>query len=148
MNVYTLPDGSTVTATDQFEIGNQKYPPGWLESAASADIAAAGITVTVVADPPAPPPTSVQVNSTSTPALDGVYAFDPLTQEKLMAVSLYIQVNGKFPDAQTAFPWADASGTMHNFPTTAQFQTFASALADYATALAIGQTPMAPVTIP
>jgi hypothetical protein len=98
--------------------------------------------------PPAPPPTSVQVNSTSTPALSGVYAFDPTTQAKLMAVSLYIQVNSKFPDGQTAFPWPDTSGTMHSFATTAQFQTFATAIADYATAIDLGQTPTAPVTIP
>ena len=150
MNVYTLPNGSTVLATQQFQIGNQDYPAGWLETAPSTDIAAAGITVTVVPDPVVtpPPPTSVQVNSTSTPALDGVYAFDPLTQEKIEAVSLYIQVNSKFPDGQTAFPWPDTSGTMHSFATTAQFQTFATAIADYATAIDLGQTPTAPVTIP
>ena len=36
---------------------------------------------------------------------------------------------------------------MHSFTPTAQFQSLATALADYATALAIGQTPAAPVTI-
>lgn len=56
MNVYTLPDGSTVAATDQFQIGDQKYPPGWLESAQAADITAAGIIVTVVPDPVITPP--------------------------------------------------------------------------------------------
>ena len=55
MNVYTLPDGTTVHATDQFQIGDQKYPPGWLLTASPADIAAAGITVQTVADPPHPP---------------------------------------------------------------------------------------------
>jgi hypothetical protein len=59
MNVYTLPDGTTVHAEDQFQIGDQKYPPGWLLSASAADIAAAGITVQTVADPPAPPITAV-----------------------------------------------------------------------------------------
>jgi hypothetical protein len=54
MNVYTLPDGTTVHATDQFEIGDQKYPPGWLLTASTADIAAAGISVQTVADPPPP----------------------------------------------------------------------------------------------
>lgn len=51
MNVYTLPNGTTVIASDQFQIGNQKYPPGWLENAQPADLAATGITVSVVADP-------------------------------------------------------------------------------------------------
>lgn len=105
-----------------------------------------------VPDPAPPPvpsaPTSVQVNSTSTPSLSGVYAFDAVTQSKILAVSLYIQVNGKFPAGQMPFPWPDASGTMHMFTTTASFQSLASALADYATALDLGQTPTAPVTIP
>jgi hypothetical protein len=51
MNVYTLPDGSTIEATDQFQIGDTKYPAGWLETAAPADITAAGIVVTTVPDP-------------------------------------------------------------------------------------------------
>ena len=100
--------------------------------------------------PPSTPalPTSVQVNSTSTPALSGVYAFDAETQSKILAVSLYIQVNAKFPAGHTSFPWPDVTGTMHVFTSTAQFQALASALADYATALDLGQTPTAPVTIP
>jgi hypothetical protein len=54
MKVYTLSDGTTVRATDQFQIGDQKYPPGWLLTAPAADIAAVGITVQTVADPPPP----------------------------------------------------------------------------------------------
>jgi hypothetical protein len=59
MNVYTLPDGSTVAAADQFQIVDQKYPPGWLLTASAADIAATGITVQTVADPTPPPITVV-----------------------------------------------------------------------------------------
>ena len=55
MKVYTLPDNSTVSASDQFQIGDQKYPPGWLATAQDADLAAAGITVTTVADLVLPP---------------------------------------------------------------------------------------------
>lgn len=55
MKVFTLPDGTTVQPTDQFQIGDQKYPAGWLASAAPSDLAAAGITVTAVADPVLPP---------------------------------------------------------------------------------------------
>jgi len=36
-----------------------------------------------------------------------------------------------------------ASGAMHSFTSTAQFQSLATALADYATALSIGQSPTA-----
>jgi hypothetical protein len=59
MKVYTLPDGTQVSAQDQFQIGDQKYPPGWLLTAPAADIAAVGITVQTVADPPPPPITAV-----------------------------------------------------------------------------------------
>jgi hypothetical protein len=59
MKIFTLPDGSTVSATDQFQIGNQRYPAGWLATAPDAEITEAGITVQVVADPPAPPITVI-----------------------------------------------------------------------------------------
>ena len=93
-------------------------------------------------------PTTVQVNSTSTPALDGAYSFDSTAQAKLMAVSLYVQVNGKFPANQTRFPWYDATGTPHLFTTTTQFQAFASAIADYDTNLSLGLATAAPIIIP
>jgi hypothetical protein len=56
MKVFTLPDGTTVQPQDQFQIGDQKYPPFWLSSASDAEIAAAGVTVKEVEDPPPPPP--------------------------------------------------------------------------------------------
>jgi hypothetical protein len=59
MQVYTLPDGTTVHGADQFQIGDQKYPPGWLLTAPAADITAIGITVQTVADPSPPPVTVV-----------------------------------------------------------------------------------------
>jgi hypothetical protein len=59
MQVYTLPDGTTVHGADQFQIGDQKYPPGWLLTAPAVDIAAVGITVSTVADPPPPPVTVI-----------------------------------------------------------------------------------------
>jgi hypothetical protein len=59
MKVFTLPDGSTVSATDQFQIGDQKYPPSWLLMAPAEDIAAVGMTVQTVDDLPPPPVTAV-----------------------------------------------------------------------------------------
>jgi hypothetical protein len=44
------------------------------------------------------------------PSISGTYAFDPTTQSKILAISLYIQVDGKFPGGQTLFPRPDASG--------------------------------------
>jgi hypothetical protein len=39
-------------------------------------------------------------------------------------------------------------GTMHRFTATVQFLSLATARTDYATALDLGQSPEAPVTIP
>jgi len=58
MKLYTMPDGTQITAGDQFQIGDQRYPAGWLSTAPDGDIAAAGITVQIV-DDPAPSPTLV-----------------------------------------------------------------------------------------
>lgn len=118
----------------------------FFQSGASCQSAA---TAAMVNFSPLPPtPTTLDIRSTSAPSLNASYAFDAATQSKILAVSLYISVNGKFPAGQTVFPWPDATGTMHAFASTAQFQALASALADYATALALGQSPPTPVTIP
>jgi hypothetical protein len=42
------------------------------------------------------------------------------------------------PAGQTSFPWHDAVGTMHSVTSTTQLQSQATALADYAKALAMG----------
>jgi hypothetical protein len=94
------------------------------------------------------PITSIQIVSSSTPALNGTYAIDPAMQQKAMGIALYISVNGRFPAGQTTLPWPDVSGAAHVFETTAQFQSFATAIGDYVTALTLRQTPSQPVTIP
>lgn len=105
---------------------------------------------------------SVQVNSTGTPALDGVYAIDPKSQRNITAEALYIQTttaqgSAKFTNGQTTKAWYDTSGAAHTF-TTAQFISFAEAIAAYVDgilaaqlAMAAGQTPTwptSPLTIP
>jgi len=96
----------------------------------------------------------VQVISTNTPALNGTYAIDPASQMKIMATSQYISVNGKFYGGATTYPWLDMSGTAHTFPSVAEFQAFASAVAAYVAALDVivasdsGTLPAQPVTIP
>lgn len=114
--------------------------------------------------PPVSPPTlaqqalaafaaGVQITSTSTPALDGTYAISGSAQAKIQAVSLFIVVNGKFPGGQSTMAWADAAGAAHTFPNTAEFQVFATAVADYVAALdavILGQSttlPTQPVAI-
>ena len=66
----------------------------------------------------------------------------------MMAVALYIELNGKFPAGQSSLPRPDTSGTMHVFTSTAQFRALATALADYASALSIGVTAADSVAIP
>jgi hypothetical protein len=90
---------------------------------------------------------SVQINSTSVPAINAAYALDPQTQSNITAVSAYVVVNGKFPDGLPELPFFDVGGTPRMFPTTALFLAFATAYADFVTALDIGQSPKQPVTI-
>jgi hypothetical protein len=75
------------------------------------------------------------ITSTSTPALNGTYAIDNASQGKIAAISVYILTNAKFPGGVASYPLVDMSGTPHTFPTTASFQAFATAVADYVAAL-------------
>lgn len=108
--------------------------------------------------PPVVPPTlaqqaqaalaaGVQITCTSTPALNGTYSITPSAQSKIQAVSLFILVNSKFPGGGSTMAWADVAGAAHVFPSTAEFQAFATAVADYVAALdaaILGQTTTLP----
>ena len=98
----------------------------------------------VAATPPAPTPAQLAntamgaglaITSTGTPALNGTYAIDNATQGKIAAISVYILTNAKFPGGVASYPLMDLSGTPHTFPTTASFQAFATAVADYVAVL-------------
>jgi hypothetical protein len=99
---------------------------------------------------PTPPPTTLAIISTSyASALNGTYAIDPATQVKIQAIALGIAVDGNFPAGLTSMPWPDSSGTLHYFPTTTEFQAFATAIRDYVTKVDLGMPlPTPPVTIP
>ena len=90
----------------------------------------------------------IQIQSSSMSALNGTYAIDPPHQQQVASVSLYIAVNGKFPAGQFSLAWPDINGTPHSFPTTAEFQAFATVLGDYVAALELGQSPAQPSTMP
>jgi hypothetical protein len=94
------------------------------------------------------PIADMQVASTAEPALNGTYAIDPASQQKVQAISLYIAVNGKFPGGQSQQAWKDAAGIVHVFTSTAEWQALATAMADFVAAIDLGQTPSQPVTIP
>lgn len=54
MKLYRLNDQSLYESR-QFVIGDQVYPAGWLATATEDELAALGITVEIVEDPPPPP---------------------------------------------------------------------------------------------
>jgi hypothetical protein len=68
--------------------------------------------------------------------------YDPVEPSKRSTFRLVVIIALlPFQAGQTALPWPDAGGTMHNFTSTAQFQSLA-------TALAIRQAPGVPATVP
>jgi hypothetical protein len=81
-------------------------------------------------------------------SVNGNYPIDPASQQKVQAISLYIAVNGRFPASQVTQAWPDAAGAVHQFPTIAQWQAFATAMGDFVAVVDLGQTPAQPVTIP
>lgn len=94
--------------------------------------------------PAAPPPTlaqqagrmiasGCQISSTSTPALNGTYAADPVSQQHIAAEIVSIMLNGTFTDGTTTIEWLDVSGATHAF-TIAEFKSFATAHAGFVTA--------------
>jgi hypothetical protein len=94
------------------------------------------------------------ITSTGTPALNGTYGVDPMSQGRVASISTYILVNGNFPGAMATYPFIDMSGAPHVFPTTASFQAFATACANYVAAVdfvaatGTGTLPVATATIP
>jgi len=94
----------------------------------------------------------LEIASAALPTISGTYAIDPSAQQKIAAISLYIAVNGRFPAGQATLAYPDLAGAAHVFPTTAIFQAFATALADYVAAIDLaaagtGEMPSQPVTI-
>lgn len=126
------------------------------------DQVAAVVAVVAAHDPTKPDPSAqaaaaldagIQIASTGTPALDGTYAIDAESQQKVAAIALYIAVNGRFPAGQATLVYPDIAGAAHGFASTAAFQAFATALADYVAAIdeasvSGGSMPAQPVTIP
>lgn len=118
--------------------------------------------------PPTPPtPTPAQqavsalssgltVTSTSTPALNGAYGLDQTNQNNVSATVTYILLNGTFPGGVSTMPWVDQNGGAHVWPSVTEFKAFATAYANYVSAIALyaasngasGSIPSNQVTIP
>lgn len=76
----------------------------------------------------------LQITSTSTPALNGAYAVDALSQADIVAIETSINAGKGFPGGTPTFNYPDISGKMREFSQT-QFTAFASAIRDYVYAL-------------
>lgn len=128
-------------------IGTPSDRSTWKAAYASSPNSACQIaTANVIADFQTPP-TFVTLTSTGTPALNGNYAIDATTQMKIQAISIYVAVNGRFPNSQSTQAWPDTSGTIHKFISTTQWLAFATAMGDFITALDLGQSPSNSITI-
>jgi hypothetical protein len=72
--------------------------------------------------------------STGTPALNGTYAVDQISQMDVIAIETSINAGKGFPAGATIFNYPDASGVMHAF-SESNFTDFAAAVRDYVYAL-------------
>lgn len=73
----------------------------------------------------------VEVVSASTPALNGTYAIDPPSLDKLFKTGTYVLAFSAFPNAQVTWTILDLTGTPRTFPTTAVFLSTLRGIADY-----------------
>lgn len=89
----------------------------------------------------------IQIQSTSTPALDGTYSISHDQQAIIDGIYAGIKNGDGLPGGGTTFNYADTSGAMHAFDATS-FPNFAKAVRDYLYQLSQGQSPAQPVTIP
>jgi len=114
---------------------------GWTVRAASQEQQAAAVLAAM--------PLTVQINSTSTPSVNGAYTTNPAQIEMFAAQEISILATGNFTNGQTTLLWLD-NGVV--FPNTAIFVAVAKAYAVYVTecelAIAAGAALPAPtVTI-
>ena len=138
--MHLIPDDSPVSSGWSFDGANYTAPvitPPVLTSAQQIALAVqnaigAGLTV----------------NSTSTPAINGLYAIDQPAQLNIAAVTNYILVNNDFPGGVATYPWADLNGNFHVFPTVALFEHWATAIANYVAQLKLYAAGAAGVTLP
>lgn len=72
----------------------------------------------------------IAIKSTSTPALNGTYAVDRLSQMDIIAIETSLNAGKGFPGGSSTFSYPDVGGVPHTF-TEANFTNFAAAIRDY-----------------
>ena len=78
--------------------------------------------------------TGLKIASTSTPALNGVYAVDPVSQADIVAIETSLNAGKGFPGGGTTMTYLDVSRVPHTF-SEANLTNFAAAVRDYVYAL-------------
>lgn len=90
----------------------------------------------------------IEVVSAGTPALNGIYTVDQLSQMDIIAIETSINAGKGFPGGATTLNYPDASGSLHTFSET-QFTDFAAAVRDFVYAcksVISGQSTVAPTS--
>lgn len=101
-----FPDGVGLPTSDQLTQAFDGY---------AAAAAAAGAPATVAAKLL----TGVTLTSTGTPALNAVYALDPVSYSEIFQIGTYANSFGVFPNGASTFEYPDASSEPHTFAVTA-----------------------------
>jgi|SRR5476651_1131423 len=76
----------------------------------------------------------VVVTSASTAALNGTYGVSPDDQANISSEAQFISTFQEFTTDAETIDWADITGAVHTFPSTAVFMAFAKATAQYVSA--------------
>ena len=76
----------------------------------------------------------VTINSTGTPAINGLYACDPITISDISAEMLSVLANGVFTNGGASLTWPLANGTHVTFPSVPVFKAWATAIGGYVSA--------------
>lgn len=95
--------------------------PGYSQASAQATLSAQA-TAALLA--------GLQITSTGTPALNGTYACDQLSQMDIIAIETSLNAGKGFPGGATTFNYPDTTGAMHSFSAT-NFANFAAAIRDF-----------------
>jgi hypothetical protein len=89
----------------------------------------------------------VAIQCASDATLNGTYAIDPQTQQRIAGIVEGITARNRLPGGGTTFPYRDTSNGQHNFDQ-AHFINFAQAIEDYLYALENGLPTTVPLQIP
>lgn len=76
----------------------------------------------------------LEIVSSATPAINGTYACDQLSQMDIIAIETSLNAGRGFPGGAATINYPDVTGTMRAF-TEANFTNFATAIRDYVYAL-------------